>query len=81
MNKHVLCLHQGSRERLRLRLRGHVMSWRPGETLHCEFNFPEISLRGHFAVLKELARKREVRTVDSLGRRETGVVFRRGLEP
>ena len=67
-------------KRLRLRLRGHVMSWRSGETLYCTFNFPEKNIWGKFAVFEELARKRKICAVDSFSRRETGVIFGRGPE-
>ena len=56
------------------------MSWRPGETLYCKINFPEKSFWRDFAVFEELAWKRKVRTVDSLSRRESGVIFGPGPE-
>ena len=55
-NKHILGLHQDSRERLRLR--GHMMLGRSRETLDCQINLAEKTFRRNFRMLEELAWKR-----------------------
>ena len=44
-------------------------------------DFPEKNFRRKLRVLDELARKREITPIDSLGRRKTGVVFGSSPEP
>ena len=63
-----------------MRLRSHVMPRRTGETQNCTLYFPEKHVRGKLGVFEELAWKRKIGTVESLSRREPGVILGRGPE-
>ena len=51
---------------------------KPGD---CAHNLLEKNFRRKLGVFDELARKREITPIDSLGRRKTGVVLGSGPEP
>ena len=50
----------------------------PGD---CALDLPEKNFRRKLRVFDELARKREITPIDSLGRRKTGVVLGSSSEP
>ena len=57
------------------------MPRRTRETGNRALYFPEKNFRRKLRVLDELARKREITPIDSLGRRKTGVVLGSSPEP
>ena len=57
------------------------MPRRTREPRNRALDFPEKNFPRKLRVLDELARKREITSIDSLGRRKTGVVFGSSPEP
>ena len=62
-------------------IKRNMMPRRTGESRDCPLNLPVKNFRRKLGVFNELARKRDITPIDSLGRRKTGVVLGSCPEP